>query len=92
MKPEELRRRLLAGEIVPLTAKAWAALADDFPVVETHATSMAGTLEVRRLDRRWLLVEQPDPGKRALRLLSTRAAVRTFVQERLAAYDRMWDG
>lgn len=92
MKADELRRRLQEGEVVALSAAAWEKLADDFPLAETHDTMMAGELEVRRLGRRWLVVEQPAPQSRALRALPTRAATRTFVQERMAAYDRMWDG
>ncbi len=92
MKAEELRRRLEEGEVVAMTASAWEKLAGDFELVETRDTMMAGEMEVRRLGRRWLVVEQSDPARRALRSLPTKAAVRTFVQERMAAYDRMWDG
>jgi len=57
MKAEELRRRLEKGEVVAMTASAWEKLADDFELVETRDTMMAGELEVRRLGRRWLVVE-----------------------------------
>ena len=36
-------------------------------------------------------VEQPEPGKRALRRLAA-DEVDDFVRDRLAIYERMWDG
>lgn len=92
MSPEALLERLAGGEVIALPEREWTALAPSFETVEDHPTGVAGRLLVLRRGRRWLAVEQPDPGRRAVRGLTGREAARSFVQDRLAAYDRIWDG
>jgi len=92
MKPTELTRRLEAGEIVAVSAGAWARLAPGFDELERHATGLAGDLLVVSRDGRLAAVEEPGKGRRAVRPLKSRTAARDFVRERLAAYDRLWDG
>ena len=92
MKLSELTKRLDAGEIVSLSTKAWAKLVADFTEVERHATGLAGDLLIVSRDGRLAAVEESDAAKRVVRPLKSRAAARDFVRERLAAYDRLWDG
>ena len=42
--------------------------------------------------RRWAVVEEPAVGERVVRPLPDQAAVKALIAERLAAYERMWDG
>ena len=94
----ELLDALDAGAIVPLTAAAWAKLADNFPLVEDIATGLGGhILLVRRplpAGRRqgWALVEDPKPGQKVVRPLAGEKEARALIKDRLAAYERMWDG
>ncbi|MCP4572206.1 MAG: hypothetical protein GY838_07615 [bacterium] len=94
--PAELLRRLDAGEIVPLTAARWEAWAEAFDVVLEEPTALAGAILGVRWQRNgaahWGLVEEPETGRRVVRPLADEAAVRALVAERLAAYERMWDG
>jgi len=87
-----LDRRLGAGEIVLLSKAQWGRLAVRFEVVERHDTRLAGDLLLVRRDRLWAAVERPAPGQRVMRPLNDRQNARAFVAERLALYDRVWDG
>ena len=92
MTADELRRRLDEERIVSLSADAWAAIAGEFDVLESHETNIAGALVVVRAGDRPAAVEQPEDGTRVVRRLDDGDAVRAFVAERLADYERMWDG
>lgn len=90
--------QLAAGIIVPMTAQQWQKLENDFPLVEAIETGMSGQI---RLVRRavpgkkglgWALVEQPEEGKRVIRPLKNEKEARALIQDRLGAYERMWDG
>jgi hypothetical protein len=92
----ELLRRLAAGEIVPLTAARWEEFGAGFEIVGSVPTALAGAILTVRWDaagrRRWGVVEEPERGRRVVRPLPDAAAVRALIAERLAAYERMWDG
>jgi hypothetical protein len=89
---------LAEGRIIPLGEAEWAALADGFPVARSIETGIAGTLLVVRRPvpgRRaagWAVVERPQPGERVVRPLPDQRATKALVDERLRAYERMWDG
>lgn len=92
MTVEELCSRLASGEIVVLAASAWGALEGQLEVVETHDTFMSGLISVRRGACGLVAVEQPKPEERVVRAFADAAAARAFVEERLATYERMWNG
>ncbi len=96
---EELCRRLAAGEIVPCSAEQWKELAGEFPVKTAIATGLAGDLLLvrrpvpgPRKTLAWALVEQPGPGLRVVRPFAREAEAKALIAERMAAYERMWDG
>ncbi len=95
--PDALAARLAAGEIVPVRAEDWDGLAAGFQVVQAHDTGLAGELLLARhprrgRSRRWVLIEEPDPDERVVRPLADEAAARALIADRLATYERMWDG
>ena len=92
MKLETIEKKLAAGEILTLKPGDWEAVAGDFKVVESHETGMAGQLQIVKRGRKVAAVEHPDPKTVVLRPLSSMAECRGFVCDRMAAYDRMWDG
>lgn len=92
MTREELNRRLRDERIVAMPAADWAELSEACEVVERHATMVAGELLIVRWDDCLAAVEQPAPGERVMRRLSGAEEARQFVEERLEAYERMWDG
>ncbi len=95
--PDRLASRLGRGEVVPVRAEDWDALAGGFQVVESHDTGLAGELLLARhprrgRQRRWVLIEEPDPDERVVRPLADEATARALIADRLATYERMWDG
>ncbi|MBU2502275.1 hypothetical protein KJ682_13165 [bacterium] len=94
----DLIEALAAGRIVPLPVERWRNLAGAFTVVETIPTGLAGDiLLVRRpvpggRTPGWALVEQSKPDERVVRPLPGRKQALALAGERLAAYERMWDG
>ena len=96
---DELAVQLAAGSIVPLAVENWIEVAGSFKVVEEIPTGMGGAiLLVRRqlpADRRrlgWALVEESEPKIRVVRPLADEKEARALIADRLAAYERMWDG
>lgn len=96
---DELLERLEAGEIVPLAATDWQRLSGAFEIAEEIATGLAGSILLIRRPRGagkmrpgWALVEQPEPKVRVVRPLASEKEARALIADRLAAYERMWDG
>lgn len=93
-----LAAALAEGRIVPLPEAEWERLASAFPLAQAIETGIAGPLLVVRRPvpgRRgpgWAVVERPRPGERVVRPLPDQRATKALVQERLKAYERMWDG
>lgn len=95
---DELLARLAAGEVVPVEFEDWQAWGEALPVVQTVPSAMGGDKHAVRWPvpgtrrRGWALVEEPEPGLLAVRPLRDRKQVLALIAERLAAYERMWDG
>ena len=92
MTSEELTRRLEAGEIVRLPVAVWDAVGGSFEEVARHDTKISGDIVVLRSGNGWAAVEEPAAGERVIRRLADADAVRRFIEGRMEAYDRMWDG
>lgn len=92
MNAAEVEQRIAKGSILVLTPADWAAVADAFQEVERHNTMMAGSLVIVRTAHGLAAVEQPKASERVVRLVGDEAATRQFVTERMAQYERMWDG
>ncbi len=96
--PGKLMADLAAGKIAILTVEQWHELASRFSEVSRTPTGMgAAILLVRRpvpgrKTPGWAIVEESKPGERVIRPLPSRKAAMTLIGERLAAYERMWDG
>ncbi len=94
-----LELALEKGEIVPLQADSWNRIREHYEVRDEIPTSMAGSILLIRRGKSagrkragWLLVEEPEPGIRVARPFATERKARALIQDRLAAYERMWDG
>ncbi len=94
----ELLKRLAAGQVVPVDDEDWLAWAETFTPVDEVSSTMGGTKRIMRWPRPgapragWVLVEEPEPGLLAVRPLADEKEARALIAERLAAYERMWDG
>ena len=80
------------GAIATLKASDWESLAAGFEVLESHDTQFAGMLLVVRGPSGLAAVEEPSAAVRVVRPLADESAARAFVAQRLALYERMWDG
>ncbi len=95
---EDICGQLSVGAIVPLKEAQWNSLADKFKVIENVATGMGSfILLVKRpvpgqKKLAWAIVEEPEPKERVIRPLKTEQEARALIADRLAAYERMWDG
>jgi hypothetical protein len=88
----ELEDRLSRVPILAIGADEWAESEAALEVAARHATQLSGEIVVVRGDSGWIVVEEPEPETRLLRLLPDEGSVQRFVARRLEAYERMWDG
>jgi len=95
---DDVLMQLSAGIIVPLKEKQWLQMEDHFSHVETIETGMSGKIHLvrRPMDKGgkpgWAFVEQPKDGQRVIRPFKNEKEARALIKDRLAAYERMWDG
>ena len=88
----DLLATLAAGRIAHMSLEAWTPLAGSFPEIERHPTGVAGDLVIVRTPDALAAVETPPDRGNAVRPLANPDAVRRFVVDRLAQYERMWEG
>ncbi len=67
-------------------------LIDAAETLRAEDTTISGTIRLLRSGEEWLVLEEAPRGRLLLRRYADRAAADAFVDRRLAAYDRMWDG
>ncbi len=95
---DDVLMQLAAGIIVPMKEKQWLQIEDRFTSVEIIETGMNGKIQLLRrpMDKGrklgWAFVEQPEDGKRVIRPFKNEKEARALIRDRLAAYERMWDG
>ena len=89
---DELIAAVEDGTVVSLEPDDLERLLDAAEVVRTDATGVAGSIRTLRLGGRVLVQERSPEGAHFMRALASEDAARRFVDARLAAYDRMWDG
>jgi len=88
----DLTRGIEAGRGVPIAAEDLAPLLAHATTLFDHDTSIAGHIRILGLDGLVLVQEQTPEGELFVRQLPSEEAARRFVDARLAAYERMWDG
>ena len=93
MKSRDLPRRLERRAIVALQADDLSDLLDLADTLCEENTSIAESIRILRIDGRIMVQEQlPDTKEVVVRELSSRKEAELFVEKRLKAYERMWDG
>ena len=92
MTHKQLLASLAADKVAAVPKQKWPALARNFVESESHSTGIAGLLRIGRIGENLVAVEETDAGLIAVRPLASAKAAASFVQQRLAAYDRLWDG
>jgi len=95
---KSLLAALAEGKIVPLTEKCWRELAAEFKEVANFSAGLGGVILLVQWPlpggsmSGWALVEDPEPGQKVIRPLANEREARALIADRLAAYERMWDG
>ena len=93
---EELLDEFGRRGVVSLARRTWERLADAFEVERREDTGLTGEIVLLRRDgaetAEWFVLEQPRKDEIVLRRFATREEAETFVADRLAAYERLWDG
>jgi hypothetical protein len=87
-----LQERLRSERVITIAPPSWPHLSSAWREIERHATHFAGDLVLLQSGDEFAALEQPSPDQWVLRHLPDRTAAQDFVRERLAQYDRMWDG
>jgi hypothetical protein len=89
---EQLAARLGGGEVVVLPEPEWRTLEASYDVLASHDTGLAGLLQLLRGPGGIVAVEAPKPHERTVRAFGDEPTARQFVADRLARYERMWEG
>ena len=89
---EEFKRRLEGGDVISLSPGEWDTLAPSFRETARRATGLAGDIILCEYGGSVLVVENPSPDAVFARLLESPEAAAAFVDKRMEAYERMWDG
>jgi hypothetical protein len=85
--------RLAAAGLVTVSEGDWQQHAAEFAVLERHPTCGAGDLLLVQTPLGPVAVEQPpNTTERVLRLFPDADRAQQFLADRLASYERMWDG
>ena len=92
MTPAELERRLATERVVELDAGEVDDLLANGQVVREADTGIAGAIRILEVDGMVVVQEHTRDRRPVARRLADAAAADRFVDDRLAAYDRMWDG
>ena len=92
MNENQLQKILSGKKIALLDPHEENAVVTLAEVIETHPTGCTGPLRIVRFQGAFGALEQLRPREWILRPLADEDEVRRFVDERLIAYDRMWDG
>ena len=89
---EQLLHEVAAHHCVSLGDQAPADLLERAIVLREDDTLISGMIRVLELDAAMLVQEQTPEGQVLVRAFESREAADAFVDDRLATYDRMWDG
>lgn len=92
MAADDLLERLDRDRIVSLEPDELAALLDRALTLRDDDTLLAGRIRILTLEGRVLVQEQTTGGEVLIRQVGSEAAAQRLVDDRLATYERMWDG
>ena len=92
MTGKKLLSILKSGKVAAVPRADWSDIGRDFVPGESHGTGVAGQLLVGTLADHLVAVEEAEPDLLAVRPLASPKAAKILVQQRLDAYDRLWDG
>jgi hypothetical protein len=92
MSIDEIVELLDNGRVVEITSRDLSSILEHGETRREDRTGIAGTIRTLSLGDRVLVQERTPEGDYFVRRLPSEQAARLFVDARLAAYERMWDG
>ncbi|HSN56759.1 MAG TPA: hypothetical protein VLT32_18960 [Candidatus Sulfomarinibacteraceae bacterium] len=92
MAVDDLLQRLQRDRIVSLTRDELEALLERALTLRDDDTLLAGRIRILAFEDRTLVQEQTTGGEVLVRQVGSEAAAQRLVDDRLATYERMWDG
>lgn len=92
MITDDLSRRIENGRVAVIGHEDLESLLQQTDTLRDHDTSIAGHLRILGSAGRTLVQEQTPEGQLLVRELPSVVAAQSFIEARLAAYERMWDG
>lgn len=92
MDLSEFTRMNDEDRVTSLTRQDFDALLAQTEVLREDATGIAGRIRTLRFEGAIMVQERNPEGEHFLRILPSEEAAARFVDARLAAYERMWDG
>jgi hypothetical protein len=92
MQKQRWRERLAEGRIVTATQEELLELLEAAEVLSDQDTLVAGHLRVLDLSGLILVQEETPEGQLLVRRAESVEAAQALVADRLATYERMWDG
>lgn len=82
----------IGREVVAFPREELGSLLEQTATLREVDTSIAGRIRILRSDDRILVQERTPKGEHFIRELASEDQAAAFVEARLAAYERMWDG
>lgn len=92
MDIDELSRTTDQDQVISFARKDIDALLEQAEILRQDTTGIAGRIRTLRYGDRIFVQERNPEGEHFLRVLPSEEVAARFVDARLAAYERMWDG
>jgi hypothetical protein len=88
----EVLEQARTQDLVTLDEHSLNALLEGAEIIRDEDTCLAGRIRILHMDGTVMVQEQTQEGRILVRRLGSYAAAKSFVDDRLATYERMWDG
>lgn len=92
MTPDEIVEQAELGRVTAISREDLAPLLERAATVREDKTSIAGRIHTLRIGDLVLVQERTPKGDHFVRSVGSVEVAERFVEARLAAYERMWDG
>jgi len=87
-----MRIQEIGREVIAFPSEELDLLLEQTETLREVDTGIAGRIRILRCDDRILIQERTPEGAHFVRKLPSQSAAEGLIEERLAAYERMWDG
>lgn len=92
LSAHEVVERTRTLPLVTLDERSLDALLKAAEIIRDADTCLCGRIRILSLEGSVMVQEQTQEGRILVRRLGSQEAAQSFVDDRLATYDRMWDG